>query len=44
MLYLLDLKSIRMFFLMYLLLAALAQEELELRGEEIINFSVCYCP
>lgn len=33
-----------MFFLMYLLLAVLAQEELELRGEEIINFSVCCCP
>lgn len=44
MLHLLDMKNIRMFFLMYLLLAVLAQEGLKLRSEEVINFSVCYCP
>lgn len=37
-------KSIRMFFVMYILFAVLAQKGLELRSEEIINFSVCYSP
>lgn len=41
MLHLLDMKSIRMFFLMYLLLA---QKGLEIRSVEVINFSVCYSP
>lgn len=42
MLYLLDMKSIRMFLLMYLLFAVLAHKGPELRSEEVINFSVGY--
>lgn len=44
MLHLLGMKSVRMFFLMYPLFAVLAQKGLELRSEEVINFSVCYSP
>lgn len=44
MLHLLDMKSITMFFQMYLFLAFLAQKGLQLRTEEVINFSVCSSP
>lgn len=44
MLHLSGMKSIRMFFLMYLLFAVLAQKGLKLRSEEVINFSVCCSP
>lgn len=44
MLHLLDMKSIRMFFQMYLLLAVLVQKGLKLRSEEVTNVSVCYSP